>query len=154
MIARKHVKNAVLLFLGSICFIWAIWQREIMVFPYLTAQWHEMFLGVTWGIVYDFSLLLQAVSLICALITIWCWDYFDESKLSGKISLISFLSLFTGSMCFHEFLLSPNTMSQWNGKFNFFWGIWIPWSVATISVLALEIICVIVIICSVWYWED
>jgi hypothetical protein len=151
MIARKHIKNAAVLFFSAFGFMWTIWQREIMAFPYLTEQWHSTFLEITWGIVYDFSLLLQAIGLICALASIWSWA---EPHVKNEVILYFSILCFGGGISIHEFLLRPLTVSHWNAKFNFFWGIWIPWSVATFLLLALETLCLIAALASIWFWED
>jgi hypothetical protein len=148
---RKYIKNTALLFFSAIGFMWCIWQREIMALPYLTEQWHTIYQGVVWGVVYDFSYLSQAAGLIIALASIWFWT---EPHTKNEIVLRCSILLFVCSVGVHEFLLSPLMSLNWNKKFNFFWGIWIPWGLATFLVLALEIICFVSALASIWYWED
>jgi hypothetical protein len=64
------------LFFSTFGFVWAIWQHEIMMMPYMASMWNEKFvffwgICVPWGAAYDFTLLLEAVCFIGALVSIW-----------------------------------------------------------------------------------
>jgi len=78
-VERKHIKNMVALFFSTFWFMWAIWQHEIMMMPYMAERWNtgfQFFTGIIlpWGAAYDFTLLLEAVCFIVALVSIWFWE--------------------------------------------------------------------------------
>ena len=76
---RKHIKNAVALFLSGFGFVWSIWQHEIMMTPYMAQRWNSTFqfftgIIVPWGAAYDFTLLAEAACFITGLASIWFWE--------------------------------------------------------------------------------
>lgn len=79
MIDRKHVKNLIALFFGAVGGIWAIWQHEIMMKPYMEIRWNttfQFFSGVVlhWGLSYDLTLLAVFACWVVTLCAVWFWD--------------------------------------------------------------------------------
>ena len=88
MIDHKHLPNVLTLFFSTIGFIWAMWQHEIIVLPSVSAHWEDAFPfffsfysngmsngmpSIPLGYAYDFTLILQGVCFIVAVLSAFFW---------------------------------------------------------------------------------